>query len=528
MNPIRSSLSNCYICSLIQKKQDLYMHQYIRDLAKYDGQTIELNGWAANIRSGKGIFFVMMRDGTGFCQVVIAEDGVDPNSFTNAGLLTQESSFRVVGTVVQDEKQMGGYEVQASSIEIYQIAESYPISNKEHGVTFLSNNRHLWLRSRRQWAIMRIRNEIIMGIHDFFQSEGFVQMDAPLFTGNAVEGTTTLFETDFFGQPAFLSQSGQLYGEAMALAQGKIYTFGPTFRAEKSDTPRHLSEFWMIEPEMAFYDLEMDMALIEQFIKSIVTRVMERCSVELQTLERDIDRLKNVLQPFPRITHADAAKILRGELEVNGKNALKVQEEDLQLAITQLEAVKQEILDREERIKTASKGERKFNEAKILQLRKDVEILTEKTRNIPGWIESARNFSDDNDFGNSDETVLTRVFDAPVMVYNWPAKIKSFYMKEVEGNPDLVKGVDLLAPDGYGEIIGGSERETDLDILLRKIQEHQLPQETFEWYLDLRRYGSVPHSGFGLGLERVVRWVCGLDHMRETIPFPRRYGRLFP
>ena len=286
----------------------------------------------------------------------------------------------MVGTVVQDEKQMGGYEVQASSIEIYQIAESYPISNKEHGVTFLSNNRHLWLRSRRQWAIMRIRNEIIMGIHDFFQSEGFVQMDAPLFTGNAVEGTTTLFETDFFGQPAFLSQSGQLYGEAMALAQGKIYTFGPTFRAEKSDTPRHLSEFWMIEPEMAFYDLEMDMALIEQFIKSIVTRVMERCSVELQTLERDIDRLKNVLQPFPRITHADAAKILRGELEVNGKNALKVQEEDLQLAITQLEAVKQEILDREERIKTASKGERKFNEAKILQLRKDVEILTEITR----------------------------------------------------------------------------------------------------------------------------------------------------
>lgn len=503
-------------------------HQYIRSLKDFEGQAITLKGWASNVRSGKGLYFILMRDGTGFCQVVVSQDAVPAEAFDAAGSLTQESSFWVEGKVVKDEKQMGGYELQATNLGVISISEEYPISNKEHGVTFLSNNRHLWLRSRRQWAIMTIRNEIIMAIHGFFQKEGFVQMDPPIFTGNAVEGTTTLFETDFFGHPAYLSQSGQLYAEAMAMAMGKVYTFGPTFRAEKSDTPRHLSEFWMIEPEMAFYDLEEDMQLIEAFIKYVVAQVLEKCMPQLEILERDIDRLKNVFQVFPRVTHADAAKILRGELEVNGKNALKVQEEDLAQAIADLERVQKEIEEREEKIKTASKGERRFHEGKILQLRKEVEILTEKTRNIPNWIESARNFSDDNDFGNSDETVLTRVFDAPVMVYNWPAKIKSFYMKEVEGNPDLVKGVDLLAPDGFGEIIGGSEREDNLDTLLRKVKEHDLPMEVFQWYLDLRRFGSVPHAGFGLGLERVVRWICGLDHMRETIPFPRRYGRLFP
>lgn len=504
------------------------MQQYINELSKYVDQKVTLKGWVSGIRSGKGLFFIVMRDGTGFCQVVVSEASVDVTSFEAAGHLTQESSFTVHGKVVSDERQLGGYELQAERIEIIHISEEYPISNKEHGVTFLSNNRHLWLRSRRQWAIMRIRNEIIMGIHDFFQGQGFVQMDSPIFTGNAVEGTTTLFETDFFGQPAYLSQSGQLYGEAMAMAQGKIYTFGPTFRAEKSDTPRHLAEFWMIEPEMAFFDLEMDMQLIEAFVKSLISRILEKCKIELEFLERDITRLENALQPFPRVTHADAARILRGELEVNGRNAIRVQEADLEEAKNRFASIENEISEREEKIKTASKGERKFNEGKILQLRKELEYYTEKVRNIPNWISSALNFSDDNDFGNSDETVLTRVFDAPVMVYNWPAKIKSFYMKEVPDNPELVKGVDLLAPDGYGEIIGGSERETDLNILLRKINEHQLPMEAFEWYLDLRRFGSVPHSGFGLGLERMVRWICGLDHMRETIPFPRRYGRLFP
>ncbi|HQW10867.1 MAG TPA: asparagine--tRNA ligase [Saprospiraceae bacterium] len=504
------------------------MHQYINELANYAGQQATLKGWVSGIRSGKGLFFIVMRDGTGFCQVVVSADSVSEAGFEAASKLTQESSFEVTGTIVQDEKQIGGYEMQATDLQIIHLSEEYPISNKEHGVTFLSNNRHLWLRSRRQWAIMRVRNEIIMGIHDFFQSRGFIQMDSPLFTGNAVEGTTTLFETDFFGQPAYLSQSGQLYGEAMAMAQGKIYTFGPTFRAEKSDTPRHLSEFWMIEPEMAFYDLEMDMQLIEEFIKSLIGRMLDRCKIELEVLNRDVSRLENVFQPFPRVTHADAAKILRGELEVNGKNAIRVQEADLEEARQQLVDLQSEIAEREEKIKTASKGEKRFHEGRILQLRKDIEFNTEKVRNIPQWIESARHFSDENDFGNSDETVLTRVFDAPVMVYNWPAPIKSFYMKEVDGDPSLVKGVDLLAPDGYGEIIGGSERETDINILLRKIAEHKLPQESFEWYLDLRRFGSVPHAGFGLGLERMVRWVCGLDHMRETIPFPRRYGRLFP
>lgn len=503
-------------------------HQYIEQLNSLEGQAVELKGWVSNIRSGKDIYFILMRDGTGFCQVVISKEAMSAAGFELASTLTQESSFSIFGRVVRDEKQIGGFEIQATEIEIYQVSQEYPITNKEHGVTFLSNNRHLWLRSRRQWAIMRIRNEIIMGIHSFFQERGFIQLDAPIFTGNAVEGTTTLFETDFFGQPAYLSQSGQLYGEAMAMAFNKIYTFGPTFRAEKSDTPRHLAEFWMIEPEMAFCDLEGNIQTIEAFVKHVIQRVLDNCPQELATLERDTDRLKNALQPFPRVTHSDAAKILRGELEVNGRNALKVQEEDLNNAITALAAVHAEIAEREAKAKTASKGERRFHEGKILQLRKEVDVLTEKTRNIPKWIESARNFSDDNDFGNSDETVLTRVFDAPVIVYNWPAKIKSFYMKEVEDDPSLVKGVDLLAPDGYGEIIGGSERETDITILERKIEEHKLPKEAFEWYLDLRRFGSVPHAGFGLGLERVVRWVCGLDHMRETIPFPRRYGRLFP
>jgi len=505
------------------------MHHYIVNFPELVGKEVHLKGWVSNIRFSKTNIFILFRDGTGFTQCVVSNDEVGDEQFESAKKLTQESSFALTGQVIEDEKQIGGYEVLVKSLEIYQYSKDFPISNKEHGVRFLADNRHLWLRSRKQWAILRVRNQIIMGIHEFFQDRNFVQADSPIFTGNAVEGTTDLFATDFFGEPAYLAQSGQLYGEAMAMAQGLIYTFGPTFRAEKSDTPRHLAEFWMIEPEMAFYDNNMNMDLIEEFVRHVINRILKKCSFELELLERDTSRLEMVNKTFPRITYDEAIEILRGEKEVNGKNAITVQEEELENAKVRLVEVKKEIEERETLIKgDVKKGVRRFNEGKILALRKEQSIIEEQLRNLPKWIESARNFEHGGDFGNSDETVLTQVFDAPVMVYNWPAQIKAFYMKEVEGNSNYVKGVDLLAPDGYGEIVGGSERETDLPLLERKIAEHKLPQEAFEWYLDVRRFGSVPHSGFGLGLERVVRWVCGLHHLRETIPFPRRYGRLFP
>lgn len=473
-----------------------------------------------------------MRDGSGYAQCVVAEETVGAEAFAEASRLNQESAVALTGTVVKDERQVGGYELQVSSLEIIFVnTEQYPISNKEHGVQFLGNNRHLWLRSRRQWAIMRVRNEVIMGIHQFFQDNGFVQMDAPILTGNACEGTSELFETDFYDAPAYLSQSGQLYGEAMAMAQGLIYTFGPTFRAEKSVTRRHLSEFWMIEPEMAFYNNEMNMDLIERFIRSVVNRVLEKCAFELkEVLERDTTMLEQVNKPFPRIAYTDAVKVLRGDMDVNGRNSLKMLDETIANAEARLAECAADIAQRELVVNNPNekKGVRNFNQAQIDKLKNEIADLEEQLRNLPKWRESAANFAYGEDLGGSDETVLTRLFDAPVMVYNWPTKIKAFYMKEVEGNPEFVKGVDVLAPEGFGEIVGGSERETDIDILLRKIDEHELPLEAFQWYLDLRRFGSVPHAGFGLGLERFVAWMCNLEHIREAVPFPRRYGWLFP
>lgn len=506
------------------------MHQYIVDFSRYEGQAVEVKGWVSNKRESKTNIFIVLRDGTGFAQCVASLEVVGQELFDLAASLTQETAVWLRGTVVRDDKQMGGYELRIQSLGVYQVATEYPISNKEHGVKFLSDNRHLWLRSRRQWAIMRVRNQVIMGIHEFFQEQGFVQMDAPIFTPNACEGTTDLFETDFFGAPAYLSQSGQLYGEAMAMAQGKIYTFGPTFRAEKSDTPRHLAEFWMIEPEMAFFDNDMNMDMIEAFVKHVVRRVLDRCKVELETLERDTQALEDIFQTFPRVPYMEAIDILNGKKEINGRNAIKLQEDDLQAAKDAVAAAQQKIVEYEAGMNQAGvkAGQRNYFQSQIDKLKGQIRDNEERMRNIPKWIESALAFKYGNDFGNSDETVLTRVFDAPVMVHTWPSHIKSFYMKEVDGNPDFVRNVDLLAPGGYGEIVGGSERETRLDVLVRKIQEHNLPMEYFEWYLDLRRYGSVPHAGFGLGLERMVRWVCGLEHLRETIPFPRRYGRSTP
>lgn len=503
---------------------------YIKQLAQHEGQEVTLRGWLSQKRDSKGLAFLILRDGTGFVQCVVDINTVGEETFEVAKKLTQESSFTITGLVRKDEKQFGGYELQVRSLTVYAISQEYPITPKEHGVDFLMDNRHLWLRSRRQWAIMRVRNTIIFSIHKFFQERGFVQMDAPIFTGNACEGTSTLFETDFYGEPAYLSQSGQLYGEAMAMAQGLIYTFGPTFRAEKSKTRRHLSEFWMIEPEMAFYDLRMDMDLIEDFIRYVVTEVLNTCKLELEVLERKTDYLGRITEPFIRMKYDEAVSIIKGEKAVNGKTSIQMLEEDLEQIENEKLKIENEIKEREEKINSGSltKGERNFNQNKIDQLKNDLKDLNEKANNIPEWLHSARHFMRGEDFGGSHETVLTRMFGLPVMVYNWPQAVKAFYMKEDDQEPGYAKGVDLLAPEGYGEVVGGGERETDLAKLTHKIKEHDLPMEAFGWYLDLRRYGNIPHSGFGLGLERLVAWICGLQHIRETIPFPRAYGRLLP
>jgi asparaginyl-tRNA synthetase len=503
---------------------------YIKDLRLFERQKITLKGWAANRRESKGLVFIILRDGTGLCQCVVDASKVNETIFENAQNVSLETSLTITGQVVKDDRQVGGYELQATTLQIIGTSVDYPIAKKEHGVEFLMDHRHLWLRSQRQWAIMKIRNRIIYSIHQFFQDEGYVQMDAPLFTGNAVEGTSTLFETDFYGEPAYLSQSGQLYGEAMAMAMGKIYTFGPTFRAEKSKTRRHLSEFWMIEPEMAFHDIFQNMDVIEAFLRKVVSDVLADCKTELELIGREVSLLENIIKPFPRLTYDEAVRIIKGEQDVEGQNSIQSLEDELKKVEAIIAEVQTEIAEREEKIKVPGmkKGEIGFNQAKIDKLKQELSDLEEDQRNIPTWLNSARNFEYGNDFGGSDETVITRLFDRPIMVYNWPHEVKAFYLKRDPENPRFARGVDVLAPEGYGEIVGGGERETDLELLIEKINEHQLPMEAFEWYLDLRRFGSVPHAGFGLGLERLVTWICKLPHVRESIPFPRMYGRLTP
>lgn len=502
----------------------------ISKLAEHEGQHITLQGWVANRRSSKSLVFLMLRDGSGYCQCVVDAARVAANCFELAEHIGLESSCRLSGTVVRDERQIGGYEVHVQELTLIGASHNYPIAKKEHGPDFLLDHRHLWLRSQRQWAIMRIRNAVIYALHRFFQQEGFVQMDAPIFTGNAVEGTSTLFETDFYGRPAYLSQSGQLYGEAMAMAMGKIYTFGPTFRAEKSKTRRHLSEFWMIEPEMAFYDLDQNMDLIEAMLQFVVKAVLESCREEFRILNRDTTLLQRCTEGrFPRLTYEHAVELLTGKQAINGTTTLQLLEADLTAVRSRKQEVQQEIESRTQKLASGklSKGEANFNRAAVDRLKNELADLQESESNIPQWIASALNFRFGNDFGGSDETVLTRLFDVPIMVYNWPHEVKAFYLKRT-ADGRWAKGVDVLAPEGYGEIVGGGERETDIQLLTEKIQEHNLPMSAFEWYLDLRRYGSVPHSGFGLGLERLLAWLCKLPHVREAIPFPRMYGRLTP
>ena len=428
----------------------------IRNVSQHTGQEIQIQGWLYNLRESGKLLFPLFRDGTGVIQGVVFKKAVPPEVFERVRNLTQESSVRVTGKVRADERAPGGFELDVFDLEIVQLIppdQHYPITPKDHGIEFLMDHRHLWLRSARQRAILGIRHEIIKACRDFFDDRGFTLVDTPIFTPAACEGTTNLFEVGYFEDKAYLTQSGQLYNEATAMAVGKTYCFGPTFRAEKSKTRRHLTEFWMIEPEMAFAHLEDAMTLAEGLVTTVVVRVLEKRRNELGVLERNAATLEKCTPPFPRISYDEAVNILKGkgsEIEWGG------------------------------------------------------------------------------DFGGGDETILGEHFDRPVLVHRYPSAIKAFYMEPDAARPEVALCVDMLAPEGYGEIIGGGERISDYDLLLKRIEEAKLPRQAFEWYLDLRRYGTAPHAGFGMGIERVVAWICGLDHVRETIPFPRMLHRLTP
>ncbi|MFC7441729.1 asparagine--tRNA ligase [Laceyella putida] len=426
----------------------------IKEVAAHVGQEVKLGGWLYNKRSSGKIQFLQLRDGTGFIQGVLVKNQVAPEVWEEATKLTQESSLYVTGTVRQDDRAPSGFELDVTHLEIIQVAEEYPITKKEHGVDFLMDHRHLWLRSPRQRAILAIRAEIIRAIQGFLDQQGFTLVDPPILTPSSCEGTTNLFHTKYFDEDAFLTQSGQLYMEAAAMALRKVYSFGPTFRAEKSKTRRHLIEFWMIEPEMAFVDHEGNLEVQEQMLTHVVQQVLKNCEQELKTLDRDISKLQQVKAPFPRITYDEAVELLHKEGFADFK-----------------------------------------------------------------WGE---------DFGAPHETKIAESFDRPVFITHYPTEIKAFYMKPDPTRPEVVLCADLIAPEGYGEIIGGSQRIDDPALMEERYATHNLPLEAYQWYLDLRKYGSVPHSGFGLGLERTVAWICGLDHVRETIPFPRMLNRLYP
>jgi asparaginyl-tRNA synthetase len=430
------------------------MRVYIEDIGRHEGEEVTIHGWLHNRRSSGKIHFLILRDGSGFIQAVMSKAAVGDEMFTAADHLSQETSVIVTGTARADKRAPSGYEIDVKDLQVVGESHDYPITPKEHGVDYLLDRRHLWIRSERQQAILRVRHEIINAVRDFFNDRGFILTDTPIFTPLACEGTTTLFPVEYIDdQKAYLTQSGQLYVEANAMALGRVYSFGPTFRAERSKTRRHLTEFWMVEPEMAYAGLDDVMSLAEDLIVAVVARVLERRQRELKVLERDISKLESVQKPFPRVTYDDAVKTLH---------------------------------------------------AKGLPIE---------------W---------GGDFGGPDETTLSEQYDRPVMVHRYPAAIKPFYMKPDPERAEVALGVDVLAPEGYGEIIGGGERLADLDLLLQRIKEHDLPQEAFEWYLDLRRYGTVPHGGFGMGIERVVAWICKLEHVRETIPYPRMLYRIYP
>jgi asparaginyl-tRNA synthetase len=496
---------------------------YIEQLSDHVGETVTLKGWLYNSRSSGKLMFLILRDGTGLCQCTVSAADVSEEAFDAAKKLTQESSFTITGTIRQEDRAPGGYEMDVSDLEVVGLAHDYPITPKEHGVEFLADRRHLWVRSKRQWAILRVRHSIIKAIRDFFDDNGFTLFDAPVITPNAVEGTSTLFETEYFDLgKAYLTQSGQLYGEAGAMSFGKIYVFGPTFRAEKSKTRRHLTEFWMVEPEMAWFDLDDDMKLAEDLLEYIVQTVLKDRKVELEFLGRDTAPLEKIKAPFPRLSYEDAVDMLMSD------KTAQMFDDRLSSNTTEQTELNAELADNKKKYNSVKEYMRKRFDAREIEINQRLSEIAEELENIPKWKESAKNFERGGDLGGSDETALTWHFDKPVIVHRYPREVKAFYMKRDPENPDKALAMDVLAPEGYGEIVGGSQREDDIDLLLGRIKEHNLPQEVFEWFLDLRRYGSVPHSGFGLGVERTVAWICGIKHIRETIPFPRMIYRNTP
>lgn len=420
----------------------------------YNEKEVTIGAWLANKRSSGKIAFLQLRDGTGFMQAVVAKNDIEEEVFQTAKNLTQETSIYITGKIVEDKRSAFGYEMQVTNIEVIHEAEEYPITPKEHGTEFLMDHRHLWLRSKKQHAIMKVRNEIIRATYEFFNDQGFVKVDPPILTASSAEGTTELFHTKYFDEEAYLSQSGQLYMEAAAMALGKVFSFGPTFRAEKSKTRRHLIEFWMIEPEMAFIEHEESLVIQENYVMFLIQSVLKNCKLELDVLERDTSKLEKIHAPFPRITYDEA-----------------------------------------------------------------IELLKEKGFDDIEW---------GDDFGAPHETAIADNFDNPVFIVNYPKDIKAFYMQPHPDRDDVVLCADLIAPEGYGEVIGGSERIHDYDLMKQRYEEHGLTGPAYEWYLELRKYGSIPHSGFGLGLERTVAWLTGVEHIRETIPFPRLLNRLYP
>ncbi|MEI6563768.1 MAG: asparagine--tRNA ligase [bacterium] len=492
-----------------------------RDLKTMAGQTVRLRGWVQGKRSGGKVVFLLIRDGTGLCQCIV--EGAVEDAFAKANEVTQESSLTVTGLVRLDDRAPGGAELAVSAIEVLQISKEYPISRKAHGIDFLMDHRHLWLRSPRPAAILRVRHTVIRAIRDFFDSNGFTLVDMPILVPGAGEDRQSLFPVDYFGEKLFLSQTGQLYLESACMSLGKVYCFGPTFRAEKSKTRRHLTEFWMVEPEVAFAELEEVMALAEDLICAIVAAVLEKNRPDLDVLNRDVSVLEKIVKPFPRMTYTEAGELLRGSaIRQKLEQELEQEKGRLQSLIKELEAA-------EASLATAKKGwQQEKQETRVRELREDIHELEQEIAVRPEHLRLAQSFAWGEDLGGSDETLVSRQFERPVFVTEYPRDAKAFYMKVSPNDPRTVRNFDLLAPQGYGEIIGGSQREENPDVIEASMKAKGLRPEDYSWYLDLRRYGSVPHGGFGLGVERTLTWLCGLKHVRETIPFPRTMGRVYP
>ncbi len=492
-------------------------------LKDFVGQTVTLRGWVYNTRASGKIAFLIVRDGTGLCQCVVEKNETTEPFFDDVKKLGQESSLEISGTVAREERSVGGHELRVTGVGIVQPAHEYPITPKPHGIEFLMKHRHLWFRSQRQWHILRIRATVVDQIRRFFNDRGYILIDTPIFAPAAGEGSQTLFKVDYFGDPVYLAQTGQLYLEAACMAHGKVYCFGPTFRAEKSKTRRHLTEFWMVEPEIAYASLTDVMDVAEDFVCSLVERVLRDHRAELSELGRSLEELEAIKKPFFRITYSEGAELLRGP------KARALLEKDLAEKSARLAEVDARIVELDAAAKGGGKQwEKDKAAAQAIDAREEKAELEEQIRNIPHHMELAANFEWGGDLGGSDETIISRLHDRPVFVSHYPRGCKAFYMRQDRRDERVVENFDLLAPQGFGEVIGGSAREEDLERLVHRMNEEHLPLADYEWYLDLRRYGSVPHGGFGLGVERTVAWLCGLKHIREAIPFARMMGRIYP